>query len=167
MKESTKLVLAFIGSGAVSALALGAPVAEATENFSGVAAGGEGLLALGGGYWAYKKKSLAGAIVGGIAAGLLVETVRAGLMAKQDSAQGPVPPVPSVPVAGATAAATSGAARAMAIELGFPPDGPWTPAQIEEIKALAAKMRALADGSTSNQSQEIPSVFAGWEKVSR
>lgn len=99
MKESTKLILMFGGAGAASYLLLSDPVASATESHPMVAAGGEGLVALGGAYGAWKLKGgkrVASAIVGGIGVGLLVNSIRAGL--SKPAASPPTPLVIAQPV---------------------------------------------------------------------
>lgn len=83
MKESTKLVLAYVGSAVAANMLLASPVAGATAEYPKVAAGTEGAAALGGAYGAWKlkgKKRFASAIVGGIGAGLLVDTIQSGAL---------------------------------------------------------------------------------------
>ena len=80
MKESTKLILMAAGAGVASNLLLGDRVASMTSGYAMPAAGVEGVGALGAGYWAWKKKSKAAALVGGALAGLLVSSVQSGLM---------------------------------------------------------------------------------------
>lgn len=76
MKRSTVLILSFAGAGVASAFLLADPVAGATAGSPMLAAGAESLVALGGAYYAWKKNSRAGAIVGGVAAGLLTSVVK-------------------------------------------------------------------------------------------
>lgn len=83
MKESTKLILMYAGSAVVGNMLLASPVAGATADFPKVAAGGEGAVALGGAYGAWKlkgKKRVASAILGGLGAGLLVNSIQSGLL---------------------------------------------------------------------------------------
>jgi len=100
MKESTKLILAFAGAGGASYLLLSGPVAGATENYPMAAPAGEGLVALGGAYGAWKLKGgkrMVSAVVGGVAAGLLVNSIRAGLTKPAPAQAQPAPVVISQP----------------------------------------------------------------------
>lgn len=94
MKETTKLVLMAVGAGVASNLLLGDRVAAMTSDYKMPAAGVEGLGALGGGYYAWKKKSKAGALIGGALAGLLVSSVQGGLLSPAAAA---TPPPKSTP----------------------------------------------------------------------
>ena len=76
MKQGTKLIFAFVGAGVAANLLLSKTVAEATSAHPTLAAGGEGLTALGAGYWAYRARSMTAAVIGGVAAGLLVDSLR-------------------------------------------------------------------------------------------
>ena len=82
MKPTTQLILMFVGAGVASYVLVGDLAAEKTADFPMVAAGGEGLAAAGGAYWALKKKSRVGAVLGGVAAGLLVSQAK-GILAQQ------------------------------------------------------------------------------------
>lgn len=77
MKDGTKLGLMFVGAGVASNLLLANTVSSYTSSYAMPAAAAEGVGALGGGYYAWKKKSAAGAIIGGALAGLLVASARA------------------------------------------------------------------------------------------
>lgn len=90
MKPATQLILMFAAAGVASYLIAGDWAAEKTAGFPMVAAGGEGLAAAGGAYWAWKSKSQIGAVLGGAAAGLLVSQAK-GMLSP------PAAPVPSAP----------------------------------------------------------------------
>jgi hypothetical protein len=132
MKESTKLILAFAGAGGASYLLLSGPVAGATENYPMAAPAGEGLVALGGAYGAWKLKGgkrMVSAVVGGVAAGLLVNSIRAGLTKPAPTQQAPVvisqpAPTPSIAVGEPTKAApplTVGTASTRPLVYSSPP----------------------------------------------
>ena len=87
MKQTTKLVLMFAGAGVASAFLLSGKVAEATVDSPMLAMGTEGLVALGGGYFAWKKKSKAAAVVSGVAAGLLASAAKGALLAPSSEPQ--------------------------------------------------------------------------------
>jgi len=77
VKPATKVILTFVGAGVASYLLAGDWASEKTAGFPMAAAGGEGVVAAGGAYWALKKRSRVGAVVGGVAAGLLVSQAKA------------------------------------------------------------------------------------------
>lgn len=97
MKEGTKLGLMFVGAGVASNMLLGSTVGGYTSAYAMPAAAAEGLGAIGGGYYAWKKKSKAGAIIGGVLAGLLVSSVQGGLLS----------PAPAKAAGGATPQSTN------------------------------------------------------------
>ena len=95
MKESTKVILIYVGAGVVANMLLAGTVAGATSGYPMAAAGAEGLAALGGaaGAWKLKgKKRVAAAIIGGAGAGLLVNSIQSGALS----------PAPAKPAGGAT-----------------------------------------------------------------
>lgn len=97
MKESTKLILMGAGAAVASNILLGDRVAAMTSGYAMPAAGVEGLGAAAGGYFAWKKKSKAGALIGGALAGLLVSSIQGGLMS---------PPAAAKPAGGSTPQST-------------------------------------------------------------
>ncbi len=105
MKTTTQLILAFGVAGVAANLAAGDWAADKTSDYPMAAAGAEGLVALGGAWWALKKSNKIAAIASGAAAGLLVARVRAGLNL-------PPPPVMSPGVAATMTAPSAGLALA-------------------------------------------------------
>lgn len=117
MKESTKLILMGLGAGVAANMLLAPTVAGATASMPMVAAGGEGVVALGAGYYAYKHMSSKGgkvaAVVAGAAAGLLVSSVQSGALSKpagatpQSASVKPGSALPTVSVSGGAPAASA------------------------------------------------------------
>lgn len=100
MKETTKLILAAVGSGVVANMLLGDRVAAATSDYKMPAAGAEGIVALGGAYGAWKwkgRKRMIAAVAAGVGAGLLVSSVQGGLMAPPPAAVKPSATPQSLP----------------------------------------------------------------------
>lgn len=108
MKEGTKLALMFAGAGVASNMLLGNSVGGYTSAYAMPAAAAEGVGALGGAYYAWKKKSKAGALIGGALAGLLVSTVQSGALSapppaapkstpQSSSVSAPKPPSSTIP----------------------------------------------------------------------